>query len=132
MSSTEKNDLLPCPYCGCEDIDVKYIGNDHTKTRKVQLKCNSCRITRTDGAIYNDHEWCYETAKKQWNTRADSWISVDERLPNPDFDWVLVYSDSAMATMMYTKNNGFHGYTPNHIAVSMITHWKPLPPAPTK
>jgi hypothetical protein len=58
------------------------------------------------------------------------WISVDERLPDPVFDWVIVCADGAMATVMYTKNRGFHGLTANDLIMRDITHWQPLPEPP--
>ena len=60
------------------------------------------------------------------------WISVDDRLPDPLFDWVLVYQDEAMACMMYTIDRGFHGHTENCISITEITHWMPLPEPPNK
>lgn len=72
------NELKPCPCCGSENIDVKYIGNSHTKTRKVEIKCKKCRLTRVDGAVYHNHDWCYEVAKNFWNSRASDQL-VSER-----------------------------------------------------
>jgi hypothetical protein len=75
------SELKPCPCCGSENIEVKYIGNSHTKSRKVEIKCKSCRLTRADGAIYHDHEWCYETAKRFWNTRdSDNTITEQDKV----------------------------------------------------
>lgn len=35
--------LLECPFCGGQP-DIFHIGNDFTKTRKIKIKCNNCRI----------------------------------------------------------------------------------------
>jgi len=60
--------LFPCPFCGGEP-DVKYKGNDYTKTRKVTVKCKKCRCQRTDAAMRNGMEWLEEIAIKNWNQK---------------------------------------------------------------
>ena len=61
-------ELLPCPFCGGE-AKLTFIGNDHTKTRKVIIKCTKCFVKRTDATIKNNHEWCAKTSINKWNTR---------------------------------------------------------------
>jgi len=60
--------LLPCPFCGTEP-DVEFIGNAHTKSRKVKVRCPKCRIERTDAAIRYGFEWLRGIAEKNWNQR---------------------------------------------------------------
>lgn len=46
-SGFEADELKKCPFCG--DIpEIIFIGNNHTKSRKVTIKCNKCRIERTN------------------------------------------------------------------------------------
>lgn len=61
-----------------------------------------------------------------------NWISVGDRLPNANFDWVLVNYDGMMSVMAYTKARGFFGKTENNMEdfTDLITHWMPLPEPP--
>jgi hypothetical protein len=54
------------------------------------------------------------------------WIPVSERLPNHLSDYVYVYYDGMVATMLYSIDKGFHGSTPNRMEMFAheITHWK--------
>jgi hypothetical protein len=54
------------------------------------------------------------------------WIPVSERLPNHLSDYVYVYYDGMVATMLYSIDKGFHGNTPNRMEMFAheITHWK--------
>ena len=61
-------ELLPCPFCGCEPIE-KHIGNNHTKIRKIVIKCPQCRCQRTDAALRNGFEWLEEISAMNWNQR---------------------------------------------------------------
>ena len=60
------------------------------------------------------------------------WISVDDRLPDPDFDFVLAFAGGAMSTIGYTLSNGFYEVHPikTQLLIECITHWMPLPPPP--
>lgn len=65
------NELKDCPFCGSKPL-MKHIGNDHTKTRAVEVKCSNaeCRIARTDKAFRYDHAWLTNVAIEGWNRRA--------------------------------------------------------------
>jgi Lar family restriction alleviation protein len=62
--------LLPCPFCGGKP-SITRIGNNYTKTRKVKIKCQKCRIQRVDAARIHDMEWAESVAVKNWNMRAE-------------------------------------------------------------
>jgi Lar family restriction alleviation protein len=62
------NVLLPCPFCGGKP-EILFIGNNHTRSRKVTIKCKTCRIKRTDAGLRFDHEWVARNAIKTWNKR---------------------------------------------------------------
>lgn len=97
--------LKPCAFCGSAP-SVRYIGNEHTKTRAVTVKCSNpeCRVERTDKAFHRDHAWLANVAAEAWNRRPasaasapvaqserDAWISVDERLPAKGQDVIVLY-----------------------------------------
>ena len=54
------------------------------------------------------------------------WISVNDRLPNP-FESVLVFRDGKIS-IDYNEGNGWFAYDFNG---KRVTHWMPLPLAPT-
>lgn len=60
--------LLCCPFCGTYP-QVMHIGNEYTKSRKITIKCKSCRIQRTDAALTHGFEWLEGVAEKNWNQR---------------------------------------------------------------
>lgn len=74
------NDLLPCPFCGSGAV-LKQIGNDHTKTRTVEIKCSNamCRATMVNKALRNSMPWLIEVSAKSWNTRPISPPSLPEQ-----------------------------------------------------
>ena len=57
---------------------------------------------------------------------AQEWISVNDRLPNP-FESVLVFRDGKIS-IDYNEGNGWFAYDFNG---KRVTHWMPLPLAPT-
>lgn len=62
---------LPCPFCGVVP-EVMFIGNLHTKSRKVKIKCPGCHIERTTAVISKPLNWCLVTAIDHWNKRINS------------------------------------------------------------
>lgn|SRR5574343_1876697 len=65
---TKTIELKSCPFCGGEP-ELQHIGNLHTKSRKIKIKCKKCRCQRTDAAIYHDFNWLEDVAAKEWNRR---------------------------------------------------------------
>jgi len=66
----EADELLPCPFCG-SDPKLTFIGNDYTKSRKVEIKCKNinCRIKTTTAGIRADHEQVALWSIEIWNKR---------------------------------------------------------------
>ena len=62
-------DFLPCPFCGNNPV-VRFIGNDSTTRRAIEVKCGSCGATRIDAAIMHGFDWLEDIAVKNWNKRA--------------------------------------------------------------
>jgi len=63
--------LDECPHCGSE-AEVASIGNHHTKSRKVNVRCSSRSCGNkgfTVGAIKHGLDFCVEHAVKKWNAR---------------------------------------------------------------
>lgn len=61
--------LLACPFCGGES-ELTFIGNDYTKTRKVQIKCIGCRVTLINAGIRSSSEELAKWSIEAWNKRA--------------------------------------------------------------
>lgn len=61
----EEFELLPCPFCGSEDIEpVSITGSLGYVSSKDYIKCNSCGA---QGGVVNDGE--LNDAIKNWNMR---------------------------------------------------------------
>ena len=67
--------LLDCPFCGCDNIELSHIGNDHTKSRKINVKCKGCRASRTDAALRHNFDWLEGVAVTAWNRRPPQGIT---------------------------------------------------------
>ncbi len=63
--------LKPCPFCEAE-AKMKFIGNEHTKSRTIEVKCSNseCRVTMKNGAIRFGFDWLEDISIKAWNRRA--------------------------------------------------------------
>jgi hypothetical protein len=59
-------ELQGCPLCGAE-LKIRHIGNDYTKSRKLEVSCPECRIHRADATIRHGFEWLEDLAEKFWN-----------------------------------------------------------------
>ncbi len=62
------NELKLCPFCGTQPVK-RFIGNEHTKKRSIEISCPKCRIKRTDAAFIQSHEWLDKVATRNWNQR---------------------------------------------------------------
>ena len=77
-------ELLPCPFCGGKPV-VKRIGNDYVKKRTIQIKCSSCRVTRTDATLRQPgFEWLEKIAAESWNQRQPTSSDCIEHIPFAD------------------------------------------------
>ncbi len=57
--------LLRC-ICGGDTI-ITITGNEHTRTRKVNIRCIECRTERTDAGVLWSTERLTESAIRRWN-----------------------------------------------------------------
>ena len=82
---------LPCPCCGAEP-KLKYIGNDRTKKRSVEIRCSNleCRLSTSVGTIiHSGFDFCEKHLAKIWNHRPQ--IKETQNIPDniePDGEWV--------------------------------------------
>lgn len=65
-----EGELFECPFCGGEP-NVKHIGNEYVKKRRLEIVCTKCRCRRIDGAITHGFGWLEDVASKNWNQRPD-------------------------------------------------------------
>lgn len=131
------NKLLPCPFCGSDEPELVIDSNDY-------VFCWKCETKGPSGTS--------EYAIRKWNTRADhipdatekvncpekpdSWISVDDGLPD-EGKMVVIWSPSfrsceaEAAWAQYDYYQG--GWRANHgywYGKDTVTHWMPLPEPP--
>jgi len=73
--------MLSCPFCGGEP-KKKFIGNSHTKTRKIEVACTKCFTKQVTGTVRFGFDKCEEWANEKWNSRIDDyndlWKLMDE------------------------------------------------------
>lgn len=60
--------LLPCPFCG-GIAELKFRGNNATKSRSATVNCTSCYVERTIGSVRHNALWCAELSIDSWNKR---------------------------------------------------------------
>ena len=65
---TREIELMDCPFCGGEPA-VAHIGNEHTKSRKIEIKCKKCRCKKVNAAIHHEFSWLEAVAANDWNQR---------------------------------------------------------------
>ena len=56
-------DLLPCPCCGNDVIDIETKYHHHTQAEGCRIVCHDCGV----GLVEDD--WTKEEAVKRWNKR---------------------------------------------------------------
>lgn len=61
--------LLGCPFCGGEPA-ITFIGNNHTKSRKVKIWCDNCNAEMTMGVIKFGIQWLINKIMNCWNNRS--------------------------------------------------------------
>ena len=59
---------LYCPLCHTE-LKITHIGNEHTKSRRIKVKCPNCRIERTDATREHGFDWLEGIIVKFWDNK---------------------------------------------------------------
>lgn len=116
------NELLPCPFCGGEDIATSY----HCDTIGGE-EIHSIQCTRCSGGRFLDS---LEEVQNRWNTRQSPWVPVSERLPEED---VLVLAwDKELAEQTdsgtFLCRYGIGRFTDGWTDLVYVTHWMSIPP----
>jgi len=114
------DELKNCPFCGSIGKLDKII----LKNRDVFLP--ACLNEKCIACSFEHHFNYMDEALKAWNTRADGWISVKERLPEEPRIMVLVANASGVSDALFLSGK-FHIIGE---VLDDITHWMPLPKAP--
>lgn len=60
--------MLPCPFCG-GDPQLTFIGNNYTKSRKVEIECMKCRVKMVNSGIRIGSEQLAKMSIEAWNKR---------------------------------------------------------------
>lgn len=110
-------ELKPCPFCGGNKLMPITDQVDRMIGRDGDLLCLSC------GAKAGTKKWSIRTAPE--------WISIDERLPEEDFQ-VLVCSDDDVfiSTMRGGFVQGDYWFDCERDKGLKVHYWMPLPEPP--
>lgn len=117
-------ELLPCPFCGSNDISIQYPLININNTEIKEVRCENC-LVQHDINI--------------WNTRHSPWILVKDRLPELNTE-VLCFNGSKMfgsytLSEIITDSLGqsswhVYGIDEYDAGFGTVTHWMPLPTPP--
>ena len=117
----QKIDLLPCPFCGSDNVTI-------IKNKSIDgLFASECIKCKVSTAFYVNEKFAAET----WNTRAPGWIPCSERLPDDNVD-VLVYDDCILIARYNSNEEYTSGWMESFecYPLTNATHWMPLPAPP--
>ena len=125
--------LRNCPFCGSEP-EVSMYGPLIEGEPRIVIWCvnSECPMDDVGGNNFDTED----AAIKAWNTRADVWISVEDRLPG-DKQYVLVdppfisgaFKDEPRHVLFWNKRLGrFQYYLGDSVHNAYdIRHWRTLP-----
>lgn len=132
--------LKPCPFCGEDNVLISKSDEGWRYGLRVVCWCGS-----TGTIVYSDEfdeslgdEEQYKNAKKRvieaWNTRSDTWISVEDRLPDEKGVYLVSYHPchwDSVSEEIRVGTDSFRGKsTWAKNKRQRIVAWTPLPDAP--
>jgi Lar family restriction alleviation protein len=103
-------ELLPCPFCGSDAEAIDLAG--------YEIWCKEC------SAQVMSYSGTLDDAVAAWNTRSSGWISVQNRLPEPDA--LILVCKEGSSPKDVTVTDGWYIREMQH----KYTHWQPLPSPP--
>ena len=113
-------ELLSCPFCKSEAIQVIGFRNSHCV---AFIQCTNCE---SQGEKFENKFdiIAKENSIKAWNTRPSQWVSVKEKVPD-DADNYIVYTKYGCIELSH--------FLPSLkcFAEDYVTHYMPLPTPPT-
>lgn len=125
-----KLDLLPCPFCGSDNVRIV---KSEALGGMFLAGCSKCNVST---AFYAKEKY----AAAVWNTRASGWIPCSERMPEDDeevlFAFIYPWDKKTRVTLgrRRTKKSGESWWANSycHFSDYDVTHWMPLPEAPQR
>ena len=121
-----KFNLLPCPFCGSDNVTI---AKSKIIDGMFSVGCIKCNVTT---AFYVNEKFAAEA----WNTRASGWIPCSEIKPAADsYKWAVGITSSGRCIAFqehnaYENDNGGIS-VPTYLSHgSEIIRWMPLPSAP--
>ena len=121
-----------CPFCRGTDV---WFAEDESH-EECWLICNACGCRGPKVPLGADDGSAAYTA---WDTRADDWISVKDRLPEMELHNGTVQSEAVLAasdygdigvSITYETPSGRVQWDSTDVG-GRVTHWKPIePPIP--
>lgn len=65
MTDAEREgELLPCPFCGSGDVELKQYRRDG-----LRIRCTKCLVQKQQRVLYQSLEWLESVMREAWNTR---------------------------------------------------------------
>lgn len=124
------NELKNCPYCGGKAAIYSCTsGDDESGYYALWSACCIECGSKTDDSI------CSDAATEKWNTRADGWVSVGDRLPVAGAKvLILLEVGENIERGEYIGDGDFKGNWCNRRGKNYcykVTHWMPLPSPPS-
>ena len=106
-------ELLPCPFCSSTEVHSFH----HVKECVKCMGCNSIFMS--------------DNAKEKWNTRPSQWISVKDRLPEKEEDYIVFGKASLNTTSTFMAFAVYILSSKQFTITAEVTHWMHLPTPPT-
>ena len=131
MTPTDKQELLPCPFCG-EEAEVERLGTSRASMVVVCSFCGAkveCGAIRLSDSIWNDRQLPDQASA------GEGWISVDSDIKPKLHQKVLIWTtdaDDNYCCWHATYNGEKTGYLlTGGYKDKDLTHWQPLPNPPS-
>ncbi len=118
-------ELRPCPFCGGKAVLFRIEPHTHQIAKMpdyeggVFIECSKC-------GVFIIGESRKETVDK-WNSRANGWIPVSERLPEEDGKYLCCTKLGSRIMANYYPFGNTHRWRTFGSVANAIVAWQPLP-----